>query len=207
MTTDKQGLICGAIVAVMTDIAKTGILKSSRAKDYAYRGIDAAMNSLSPLLIKHRIVVLAQYIDATTEMIDRTAVNNGERVVVGFTRIARVTCAVQFIHADDGSKLAGRYYGEAADTYDKAMIKAQSVAFRTALFQTFVVPTLAQDIEEDDHADDELINRATEVAAQGLEAYGAFWSTLTREDRKSLADMHSDLKRQAQAADAAKVAA
>ena len=44
-------------------------------------------------------------------------------------------------------------YGEAMDSGDKAVTKAQSVAFRTALFQQFIVPTMAMDPE--DGGDDE----------------------------------------------------
>lgn len=55
--------IQSAIVGVMKDIASTGIAKSQRnlQQGYNFRGIEAAMNELSPLLVKHGITVTPSY--------------------------------------------------------------------------------------------------------------------------------------------------
>ena len=47
--------------------------------------------------------------------------------------------------------------------------------------------------------DTELLARAEAAAGAGIDAYGAFWQTLTKDERKSLAVAHESLKRRAQA--------
>lgn len=132
-----------ALLAAMRDIAKTGIAKTSLASlggaSVNYRGIEAAMNEMSLVLIRCGINVTPSYSDLT---ITERAKGEGKA-----TRFATVKGAFTFA-ADDGSHVICTTYGEAMDSGDKATTKAQSVAFRTALFQQFVVPTMAMDPEE-----------------------------------------------------------
>lgn len=136
-----QKMIHSAVLAVMKDIASTGIAKSQRNQQqgYNFRGIDAAMNELSPLLVKHGIAVTPKY----------SELNVTERAKEGgkATRFCTLKGTFEF-EAPDGSSFTSEFYGEAMDSGDKAVVKAQSVAFRTALFQEFVVPTMAMDPEE-----------------------------------------------------------
>lgn len=132
-----------ALLAAMRDIAKTGIAKTSLASlggaSVNYRGIEAAMNEMSLVLIRCGINVTPSYSDLA---ITERAKGEGKA-----TRFATVKGAFTFA-ADDGSHVVCTTYGEAMDSGDKATTKAQSVAFRTALFQQFVVPTMAMDPEE-----------------------------------------------------------
>lgn len=134
-----------AITGVMADISKTGIAKSTRnlAQGFNYRGIDAAMNELNPLLVAHGITVTPRY----------SELNVTERAKEGgkATRFVTIKGAFTF-SVKDGSNVVSECYGEAMDSGDKAVVKAQTVAFRTALFQQFVVPTVAIDpeVDEDD---------------------------------------------------------
>ncbi|NKU87713.1 hypothetical protein GS884_09095 [Rhodococcus hoagii] len=57
-----------------------------------------------------------------------------------------------------GDSFSGSAYGEAADAGDKAVSKAQSVAYRTFLLQGLTVPTEERDPDADVH------ERAGEVA-------------------------------------------
>ena len=66
------------------------------------------------------------------------------------------------------------------DSGDKAVIKAQSVAFRTALFQLFVVPTMSMDTEldggeEESDADAELLAEFREAALNGSKTLKAMF--------------------------------
>ena len=137
-----------ALVGAMRDIARKGIAKLSRADlggaKVNYRGIEAAMNEMSVILIAHRITVTPSYSDLN--IIERA---KGDPKDGKATRFATVRGTFTFASADDGSFVACEAYGEAMDSGDKAVTKAQSVAFRTALFQQFVVPTMAMDPEED----------------------------------------------------------
>src|SRR5574341_2008981 len=56
-----------ALVNAMRDIAKIGIAKSSTANtgqaSYRFRGVEAAMNELSPILVNNGITVTPRYSD------------------------------------------------------------------------------------------------------------------------------------------------
>ncbi|WP_250439378.1 ERF family protein [Delftia tsuruhatensis] len=142
-----QKMIHAAVLAVMKDIASTGIAKSQRNQQqgYNFRGIDAAMNELSPLLVKHGITVTPKYSDLT---VTERAKDGGKA-----TRFCTLKGTFEF-EAPDGSSFTSEIYGEAMDSGDKAVVKAQSVAFRTALFQEFVVPTMAMDPEDGGSGED-----------------------------------------------------
>jgi hypothetical protein len=146
--------IHSALIEAMREIAKTGIAKTSKA-DFGgakvnYRGIEAAMNEMSVILIKCGISVTPTYSDLV--MFERA---KGEGKA---TRFATVKGAFTFTAAEDESSVKCEAYGEAMDSGDKAVTKAQSVAFRTALFQQFVVPTMAMDPEEGGDGDDAILN-------------------------------------------------
>lgn len=119
-------------------IAKSGIAKLSRNKDqgYNFRGIEAAMNEMSPILINCGISVCASYSDLS--FTERESKSGGK------LRFAVVKGSFRF-EAEDGSFVTFDAYGEGMDSSDKATAKAMAVAFRTALFQQFVVPTMAID--------------------------------------------------------------
>lgn len=130
-----------ALVAAAADISRIGIakLKRNSAQGYNFRGIEDAMNEMSPILVKHGISVSARYSDLL--------VAEQPREGKGPLRFVTLKGAFTFA-ALDGSSVVSEVYGEAMDSGDKAVVKAQSVAFRTALFQQFVVPTMAMDPED-----------------------------------------------------------
>lgn len=146
--------IQSAITGVMKDISATGIAKRLRnqSQGYNFRGIEDAMNELSPVLIKHGVIVTPKYSELSiTERI------KGDPKEGKGMRFCTLKGTFTF-EAADGSNVVNECYGEAMDSGDKAVVKAQSVAFRTALFQQFVVPTVAMDpesSEQDDDATDE----------------------------------------------------
>jgi hypothetical protein len=164
-----------AITAVMAGIAKTGIAKNMRNQQqgFNYRGIEAAMNELNPLLVANGITVTSKYSDL---QITERAKADGKA-----TRFAIIKGAFVFA-ADDGSSVVAECYGEAMDSGDKAVTKAQSVAFRTALFQQFVVPTVAVDPESDDGGDDRLATDLADITkAADLKALESLWAKLGKE--------------------------
>jgi hypothetical protein len=178
-----------ALVEAMQDIAKTGIAKTTKADlggaKVWYRGIEAAMNEMSAVLIRNGISVTPCYSDLTVH--ERAKAEAGKA-----TRFVTVKGSFRFAHAEDGSHVDCVTYGEAMDSGDKATIKAQSVAFRTALFQQFCVPTMAMDPEETDTQ--ALPDDALAAAQKGIPAYEAFWKALTPEQRKALQMHHEELK-------------
>lgn len=137
-------MIYRAMQSVMRDVCETGIGKDSRNKDqgYQFRGIEAAMNALSPLLVKHGIVCVPRH----------TGGSRFDRITKSGGTLSFVMTDSEFdlIHVDDGSIVTVKTKGEGMDSSDKATNKAMSTAFKYALFQTFVVPTMAIDIDDDD---------------------------------------------------------
>ena len=143
---DTAQAIHEAIRKAMEEIARTGIAKTHQASlggaSVRYRGIEDAMNEMSGVLIRHRITVTPRYSDLN--IIERV---KGAPADAKATRFATVRGTFTFTSCVDGSFVQCEHYGEAMDSGDKAVTKAQSVAFRTALFQQFVVPTMAIDPE------------------------------------------------------------
>jgi hypothetical protein len=156
----ETNLIHTALLDAMRAIAKTGIAKLHKAalggSTVNYRGIEDAMNRMSVILTECAITVTPTYTDV--QIMERA---RGEGKAI---RFAIVRGAFKF-SASDGSFVSCEVYGEAMDSGDKALTKAQSVAFRTALFQQFVVPTMAIDPEAG--GDDEtFLSRVTDTTTE-----------------------------------------
>lgn len=188
-----------AINKAMAQIAQTGIAKTSKASmggsTVWFRGIEAAMNEMSGVLIKCGITVTPSYSELSVT--ERARAEAGK-----FTRFCTLRGEFTF-SAADGSSVTSSVYGEAMDSGDKAVVKAQSVAFRTALFQQFVIPTMAIDPEAHSDDDDGPAADAVAAAEKGMASYQAFWSALDAKARKALGNHHAELKAIAAEADAA----
>lgn len=185
-----------AMLAIMNDAAVIGIGKDdvNQGQKYRYRGIERAMNTMVGILIKHRVLVLPSY--ETIVEKDLPTKSGGSMEYV------KVRGQFKFMSAEDGSFVDTWFFGEANDSGDKATTKAQSVAFRTALFQTFVIPTMAIDPEEDDGQSEAvspetqtLLDEAQAAAETGTSAYKAFWERITNEQRTAIGSEHAAFKR------------
>lgn len=181
--------IHAATLLIMADIAKTGIAKTGKNKDqnYNFRGIEAAMNDLSPILIKHKVTITPTYTDFSVAWSESKS----------GTKLRFVTLKGLFkFTAEDGSFVVAEAFGEGMDSSDKATTKAQSVAYRTALFQNFVVPTMALDPELWGEEGEEISAPAEALAEaeKGTAAYEAYFKGLTKEGRAALAPHHEELK-------------
>ena len=198
-----------AILAAMREAAEVGIAKTATASlggaAVRYRGIEQAMNTMVAILVRCGITVIPAYSDL---QIAERAKDGGK-----FTRFCTLRGRFTFAAAD-GSHVVAEAYGEAMDSGDKAVTKAQSVAFRTALFQTFVIPTRETAIDPEEDGDDNTAPPAVEVpqamkdaASKGVAAYRAHWEGLTNAQRREWFQHHEQMKRDAAAVDAAKVPA
>ena len=128
------GQIYKAINAVSGELAPVGIPKLHRNErdDYLYRSIDDVLNRLSPLLVKHKLVVVPR-------VLERVCV---ERAGDGDLILLNVCLKVAFdlVSAADGSSHRIEVFGEALDPGDKATAKAMSSAYKHAMLQLFCVP-------------------------------------------------------------------
>lgn len=191
-----------AMLAVMRDAAETGIGKDdmNQGQKYRYRGIERAMNTMVGILIRHKVLVLPSY----ETIIEKDLPTKSG----GSMEFVKVRGQFRFMSAEDGSAVDTVFFGEAADSGDKATTKAQSVAFRTALFQTFVIPTMAIDPEADEDQPEAvspetqtLLDEAKAAAETGVTAYKAFWGRITPEQRTAIgAEEHTAFKKIAEMA-------
>lgn len=186
-----------AMAKAMDEICRLGIAKTQKntQQGYNFRGIDAAMSEMSPILVRNGITVTPEYSEASFEWREKDA---GK-----FLRFALVKGAFTFA-ADDASFVRSVVYGEAMDSGDKALTKAQSVAFRTALFQTFVVPLVAMDPESDEYGaphEPDALDTAREKAMQGTDAFRIWWKSISSQVRTELGKHLPELQAAAKAAD------
>jgi len=128
--------------AVMEDVQ--GIRKGERNKQqgFTFRGIDTVMNAVGPVLRKHRVAVVP-----TPEDITLTTYQTSS----GTTMHSAVVKMRYTIHGPAGDTIEGGAYGEAADAGDKAVSKAESVAYRVFLLQGLTIPTDEPDPDAEAH--------------------------------------------------------
>lgn len=135
-----------AIAAVMrevTHVEKGDRFSAPGAGTYNFRGVDRTVNALSSAMRKNGLVILPaalgvpEYKSAATSS---GGTRNFSRVHVQYT-----------IVGPEGDTLTGSAVGEAADSGDKGVSKAMSVAWRTFLLQTFFLPTDEPDPDSEVH--------------------------------------------------------
>jgi hypothetical protein len=142
--------IYAAMNAVHVALAANGIAKGREFEQgktrYNFRGIDDVYNAVSSELAEKKILVRPGY--SNRACVERKAASGNALFYVTVEGMFR------FVSAEDGSEMeVGPFFGEAMDTSDKGTTKAMSVAQRTAVIQTFCIPTEGEhkDPETSDH--------------------------------------------------------
>lgn len=164
-----------AIADVQGELSRTGIAKnrtnSQPGANYSFRGIDDVYAALSPLLAKHRLVVVPRVIQR--ECVERRSSKGNPLFNV------TVHAEFDFVSAIDGTIHTAATFGEAMDSSDKATNKAMSAAYKYAAFMTFAIPT-----EGDNDADATTHDVSNYISAE------------QRDDLEALAsEVGADLKR------------
>lgn len=139
---------------VSKELSLMGLSKERRnqAQGYNFRGIDDVMNALSPLLVRHNLLILPRCI--SRDIKEHTTAKGGKMFSVA------VEVEFDFVSTEDESKVLVKTYGEAMDSGDKATNKAMSAAYKYAAFQAFCIP-----VEGTPDADAETHEVASEVPA------------------------------------------
>ena len=135
-----------AIAAIQGELAKEGISKDrkNQQQGFAYRGIDDVYASLSPLMAEHKLCILPRVVSRDAS--ERTSAKGG---VLFYTA---VTVDFDIVSAIDGSKHTVTAVGEAFDSGDKSIGKAQSYAYKAMAFMLFAIPVEGQDNDPDAHS-------------------------------------------------------
>lgn len=121
-----------ALAAVMADCDHVAKRDRNEHQRFLFRGIDAVVNAVGPVLRKHGVVVVPNVEHVTYDAVQTST---------GKPATACRVLATYTFYAGDGSSIDTRVAAEAWDNGDKAAPKAMSVAFRTALLQALALPT------------------------------------------------------------------
>lgn len=132
MTAAKTPTIVEALADVMADVRAVGKDDFNEHQRFNFRGIDAVVNAVGPVLRKHKVIVVPDVLSTDYSVVATTTgkASTACRVHVAYT-----------FHGPAGDELRTTVIGEAWDHGDKATPKAMSVAFRTALLQALALPT------------------------------------------------------------------
>lgn len=124
------------IYKVMIDVLRSinPILKDQKnqMQNFNFRGIDQVYNEVNQHFGSCGVFTIPNVL----ELIQK------ERVNAKGTIMNLVTVKMEYTFcADDGSNVKSVVYGEAADSGDKAISKAMSIAHKYAILQIFAIPT------------------------------------------------------------------
>ena len=127
MTTARE-----VILGVMQDVQGVSKKDKNVAQGFNFRGIDAVVNAVGPAFRKHGGFLVPSVINKTSSILPTK--NGGS--------MNAVALEVEFaIYGSEGEPVRGTVAAEAFDSGDKATAKAMSVALRTYLLQTLLLPT------------------------------------------------------------------
>ncbi len=130
-----------SIEGVLREVRAVGKDSRNTTQGFNFRGIDAVMNAVNPALRKVGGFIVPNVVER--EYVQAGTTKNGTPIVS-----CRVTVVYQWHGTDGGDPIAGRVVAEANDMADKATAKAMSVAYRTFLLQTLMLPTDEPDPDE-----------------------------------------------------------
>ena len=97
-----------------------------------YRGVDAVMNALNPVLTANHVFCVPEVLEQHRE---ERQTRNGGNLIYSILKMCYT------LYAEDGSSVSATVIGEGMDSADKSSNKAMSVAYKYAMFQIFSIPT------------------------------------------------------------------
>ncbi len=140
----EPGQIFDLIPKIMGEIGHVGKdnVASTPSFSYNFRGIDDVYNCVGPVLVKYGVFIVPSIKSLACTQITTAGGKPATQIVMEI--------AYRF-YAPDGSFVEAITVGEAIDTGDKAANKAMSDAMKYAVWQTFCIPTIGIDSEQDSH--------------------------------------------------------
>jgi hypothetical protein len=143
---ESKPLIYGKISAIMDEmeaVPKANLMEQGQR--YKYRSIDQVKNASNPLFAKHKVFYSPKVLEK--EMKEVTSRSG--------SRMHHYTIKVLYtLFAEDGSNVECEVYGEAMDSGDKGLGKAQTYAEKVMLIQVLNIPL--EDQPDPDHDKPEL---------------------------------------------------
>lgn len=132
MSEMARPMIYGKIADCMRQLGAIGKDSRNTQQGFMYRGIDAVMNALNPVLTANRMFCVPEVLEQHRE---ERQTRNGGNLIYSILKM-RYT-----LYAEDGSSVSAVVIGEGMDSADKGSNKAMSVAYKYAMFQIFSIPT------------------------------------------------------------------
>lgn len=173
--TDKLS-VHEAIAKVIGELPAIGKDSYNQQQGFAFRGIDAVVSALKPLLAKHGVVIVP---DVTERLYAQRATARG-----GIMH--EVNLHVRFhVYGPDGSSVEASGWGEGTDSGDKATNKAMTGAYKYVLFQLFAIADEAADA--DATSPEATVHKDATPAPE-------IWKELGYESIENLADVVEKLK-------------
>jgi len=134
----EKPTIVEALAAVMAEVQAVGKNNRNNEQGYDFRGIDAVVSAVGPVLRKHKVIAapvssLASFRDVLTVREKRS-------------RECTVSVTYRF-YGPAGDFIDAQVPGESMDFGDKGAAKAMSVAYRIALLQVLCIPTHEPDAD------------------------------------------------------------
>lgn len=156
-----------ALSAAMAEVQAVGKNSRNTEQGYNFRGIDAVVNAVGPVLKKHGVIVLPEVLDATFRDV-RTTKDKPARECTVKVRYRFYGPAGDFIDAV--------VPGESLDFSDKGAAKAMSVAYRIVLLQALCIPT------DEPDPDSQALERSNEGAGspEAIELFAAVMDAKTK---------------------------
>lgn len=131
-----------AFAAAMAEVTVIAKKDRNEQQRFMFRGIDAVLDEVGPALRRHGVFIVPTAKSMATETY---STKSG-------TTMRNVTVTMKYtVRGPEGDSFTGSAFGEAADSGDKAVTKAQSVAYRTFLLQSMAVPTGEPDPDASSH--------------------------------------------------------
>ena len=122
-----------ALCAVQKELAAAGIAKTdtNTYDKYKFRGIDAVLNTLAPILSRHGVMIIPSVTSSEIRTIPtaKGGTQNHCKVTVDYT-----------LYDSDGDSVIHTFVGEGMDRGDKSINKACTAAYKYFLFETFCIP-------------------------------------------------------------------
>lgn len=132
MTEMARPMIYGKIADCMRQLGAIGKTRKNLQQGFMYRGVDAVMNALNPVLTANRMFCVPEVLEQHRE---ERQTRSGGNLIYSILKM-RYT-----LYAEDGSNVSAVVIGEGMDSSDKSSNKAMSVAYKYAMFQIFSIPT------------------------------------------------------------------
>jgi hypothetical protein len=180
------GHVGSGIAAAREYLAASGLGKNqfNDHHKFAFRGIDDLYGVLQPAVAHGQVILSPSLVGYERK---EYTTDKGK---LQFNTVATVD--YHFESLVDGSTRTYRYAGEAADTGDKSLSKALTMAFKSFCFHVFQIPLNGND-DADKHTPDEVeapkLDEDTKLtleaaAGAGVAAFRDAWKSLDKDTRK-----------------------